>query len=78
MPISTVFMEAQVSYGFIVIYFSVVLCINEYFFAGASDNGVSVAVALEVLEVLSRRTTATTHPVIFLFNGAEEKGMLVL
>lgn len=43
---------------------------------GASDNGVSVAVALEVLEVLTRRTEPTRHPVIFLFNGAEEKGML--
>jgi Zn-dependent M28 family amino/carboxypeptidase len=44
---------------------------------GASDNGVSVAVALEVLEVLSRGREPTKHPVIFLFNGAEEKGMLV-
>ena len=44
---------------------------------GASDNGVSVAVALEVLEVLSRGREPTKHQVIFLFNGAEEKGMLV-
>jgi len=47
------------------------------FVVGASDNGVSVAVALEVLEVLSRGKEPTKHPVIFLFNGAEEKGMLV-
>ena len=46
-------------------------------FVGASDNGVSVAVALEVLEVISRSKEATKRPVIFLFNGAEEKGMLV-
>ena len=47
------------------------------FFLGASDNGVSVAVALEVLEVISRMAVSTQHPIIFLFNGAEEKGMLV-
>lgn len=46
-------------------------------FLGASDNGVSVAVALEVLEVISRMAVSTQHPIIFLFNGAEEKGMLV-
>lgn len=33
--------------------------------------------ALEVLEVISRSKEATKRPVIFLFNGAEEKGMLV-
>lgn len=44
--------------------------------AGASDNAVSVAVALEVLEVLSRRPTPLEHAVVFLFNGAEEKALL--
>ena len=39
---------------------------------GASDNAVSVAVALEVLQVLSQGSTFLKHPVIFLFNGAEE------
>lgn len=34
--------------------------------------------ALEVLEVLSRRMKALEHPVVFLFNGAEEKGLLVI
>lgn len=46
-------------------------------FVGASDNGINVAVALEVLESLSRRSFPTSRPVIFLFNGAEEKGMVV-
>ena len=53
------------------------LFIYKCFFLGASDNGVSVAVALEVLEVISRMAVSTQHPIIFLFNGAEEKGMLV-
>jgi len=44
---------------------------------GASDNAVSVAVALEVLQVLSQGSTFLKHPVIFLFNGAEEKALLV-
>jgi len=43
---------------------------------GASDNAVSVAVALEVLQVLSQRSTFLKHPIIFLFNGAEEKALL--
>lgn len=60
--------------------FNLFTCCNLYPFIcdlGASDNGVSVAVALEVLEVMSRSKEATRRPVIFLFNGAEEKGLLV-
>jgi len=43
---------------------------------GASDNAVSVAVALEVFETLARGSTLIKHPIIFLFNGAEEKALL--
>uniref|UniRef100_A0A182PMX6 FXNA-like protease n=1 Tax=Anopheles epiroticus TaxID=199890 RepID=A0A182PMX6_9DIPT len=39
---------------------------------GASDDGASCAVMLEVLRVLSRRPVRTRHTVTFLFNGAEE------
>uniref|UniRef100_A0A182NKW4 FXNA-like protease n=1 Tax=Anopheles dirus TaxID=7168 RepID=A0A182NKW4_9DIPT len=39
---------------------------------GASDDGASCAVMLEVLRVLSRRPERTRHTVVFLFNGAEE------
>lgn len=52
-------------------------CYNFPVLTGASDNGINVAVALEVLETLSRRSYPTNRPVIFLFNGAEEKGMVV-
>ena len=46
-------------------------------YLGASDNAVSVAVALEVFETLARGSTLIKHPIIFLFNGAEEKALLV-
>ncbi|XP_053669713.1 endoplasmic reticulum metallopeptidase 1-like [Anopheles nili] len=39
---------------------------------GASDDGASCAVMLEILRVLSRRPVRTRHAVVFLFNGAEE------
>ncbi|XP_050071851.1 endoplasmic reticulum metallopeptidase 1-like [Anopheles maculipalpis] len=39
---------------------------------GASDDGASCAVMLEVLRVLSRQPIRTRHTVLFLFNGAEE------
>lgn len=38
----------------------------------------SVSIALEVLDIISRQNQPTKHPIIFLFNGAEEKGMLVM
>lgn len=39
---------------------------------GASDDGASCCVMLEVMRVLSRQTKRNRHSVIFLFNGAEE------
>ncbi|KAM7287437.1 endoplasmic reticulum metallopeptidase 1 [Ixodes scapularis] len=39
---------------------------------GASDDAINCAIMLEILQVLSQRPDALRHPVIFLFNGAEE------
>ncbi|XP_035900322.1 endoplasmic reticulum metallopeptidase 1-like [Anopheles stephensi] len=39
---------------------------------GASDDGGSCAVMLEILRVLSRAPVRTRHSIVFLFNGAEE------
>ncbi|XP_052863651.1 endoplasmic reticulum metallopeptidase 1-like [Anopheles cruzii] len=39
---------------------------------GASDDGGSCAVMLEIARVLSRAPERTRHSIIFLFNGAEE------
>ncbi|XP_053670621.1 endoplasmic reticulum metallopeptidase 1-like [Anopheles nili] len=39
---------------------------------GASDDGGSCAVMLEILRVLSRAPTRMRHSIVFLFNGAEE------
>lgn len=39
---------------------------------GASDDAIGCAIMLEILHVLSRRKEALPHPIIFLFNGAEE------
>lgn len=39
---------------------------------GASDDSIGCAIMLEILHVLSRRKEPLPHPIIFLFNGAEE------
>lgn len=39
---------------------------------GASDDAINCAIMLEIMRVLSRRKEALRHPIIFLFNGAEE------
>ncbi|XP_037527157.1 endoplasmic reticulum metallopeptidase 1 [Rhipicephalus sanguineus] len=39
---------------------------------GASDDSIGCAIMLEILHVLSRRREPLPHPIIFLFNGAEE------
>lgn len=39
---------------------------------GASDDAINCAIMLEMLRVLSRRKQPLRHPIIFLFNGAEE------
>ncbi|XP_055585943.1 endoplasmic reticulum metallopeptidase 1-like [Uranotaenia lowii] len=39
---------------------------------GASDDGASCCVMLEIMRVLSREPKRNQHSVIFLFNGAEE------
>uniref|UniRef100_A0A182IWG8 FXNA-like protease n=1 Tax=Anopheles atroparvus TaxID=41427 RepID=A0A182IWG8_ANOAO len=39
---------------------------------GASDDGGSCVVMLEILRVLSRAPERTRHSIVFLFNGAEE------
>ncbi|XP_071054030.1 endoplasmic reticulum metallopeptidase 1-like [Onthophagus taurus] len=43
---------------------------------GGSDDGINVAVALEVLTKLSQSSEQPTHNVIILFNGAEEAGLI--
>lgn len=42
---------------------------------GASDDGASCAVMLEILRVLSKSTKMLRHNIIFLFNGGEENFM---
>ncbi|XP_034654193.1 endoplasmic reticulum metallopeptidase 1 [Drosophila subobscura] len=41
-----------------------------------SDDGVMVVIMLEALRVISRSEKPLAHPVVFLFNGAEEACML--
>ncbi|KAH8270811.1 hypothetical protein KR018_005495, partial [Drosophila ironensis] len=43
---------------------------------GAGDDGVMVVVMLETLRVISRSEKPLGHPVVFLFNGAEEARLL--
>ncbi|XP_077288076.1 uncharacterized protein LOC143912654 [Arctopsyche grandis] len=42
---------------------------------GASDDGISCAVMIELLRVLSTFPVKLTHSIIFLFNGAEESSL---
>ncbi|EDS40296.1 conserved hypothetical protein [Culex quinquefasciatus] len=54
-----------------------VLMLNSHFDSvasspGASDDGASVAVMLEILRVISRQPVRNRYSIIFLFNGAEE------
>jgi len=42
----------------------------------AGDDGVMVVVMLETLRVISLSEKPLVHPVVFLFNGAEEACML--
>lgn len=39
---------------------------------GAADDGVGIAVMLEIIRTLSSTSTALDKPIVFLFNGAEE------
>ncbi|XP_068146181.1 endoplasmic reticulum metallopeptidase 1 [Drosophila tropicalis] len=43
---------------------------------GAADDGVMVVIMLETLRVISKSEKPLAHPVVFLFNGAEEANML--
>lgn len=46
------------------------------FSLGGSDDGINVAVALEVLRKISQSAVKPRNNIIFLFNGAEEMGLL--
>uniref|UniRef100_W8B895 FXNA-like protease n=1 Tax=Ceratitis capitata TaxID=7213 RepID=W8B895_CERCA len=57
------------------------LLINSHFDStpkspGASDDGAMVAVMLEILRVMANSKGPLEHPIVFLFNGAEEDGLL--
>lgn len=40
---------------------------------GASDDGAMVSTMLEVLRVIAKSNGPLEHPIVFLFNGAEEE-----
>lgn len=44
-------------------------------YLGASDDGGSCVVMLEILRVLSKQSTVNKHSIVFLFNGAEETSL---
>lgn len=48
---------------------------NIYNILGASDDGGSCVVMLEILRVLSKQPKVSKHSIIFLFNGAEETSL---
>ncbi|KAF7287971.1 hypothetical protein GWI33_000031 [Rhynchophorus ferrugineus] len=43
---------------------------------GGSDDGINVAVMLEILKIFSQQEETPWHNIIFLFNGAEESPLL--
>ncbi|XP_067633264.1 endoplasmic reticulum metallopeptidase 1, partial [Eurosta solidaginis] len=43
---------------------------------GAGDDGVMIAIMLETLRVISRSEKQLRNSIVFLFNGAEESGLL--
>ncbi|XP_053965127.1 endoplasmic reticulum metallopeptidase 1-like [Anastrepha ludens] len=42
---------------------------------GAADDGSMVSTVLEVLRVIAKSNGPLEHPIVFLFNGAEEEGL---
>lgn len=66
---------------YICIYFYIFSCIIFifqivlHFHSGASDDGASCAVMLEILRVMSKTAKILRHNIIFLFNGGEENFM---
>nr|XP_022904533.1 endoplasmic reticulum metallopeptidase 1-like [Onthophagus taurus] len=42
---------------------------------GGSDDGINVAIALEIINKLSKLEDKPTHNIVFLFNGAEEAAL---
>lgn len=48
---------------------------NMFCIIGASDDGASCAIMMELLRVISRLKTPLENNIIFLFNGAEENMM---
>lgn len=48
---------------------------NIFSILGASDDGASCAIMMEMLRVISRLKTPLKNNIVFLFNGAEENMM---